>query len=134
MKKFILYFLTLVWCIIGIFTLNLTTVNAAGFPTQKSADGTNLPWQNKTGGDESFIESLQRWVGWLMTVLAVITMFILVYGGILMITAAGDEEKYKKGFTILKQAAVWLIFLGLAWLFIMLVFYVLEQMVTGAEA
>gem|GEM_PF-6685639 len=31
-----------------------------------------------------------------MTVLAILTLFILVYGGILMITASGDEEKYKK--------------------------------------
>jgi hypothetical protein len=31
-----------------------------------------------------------------------------------MVTAAGDDGKYKVGFKILKQAAVGLIFIGLA--------------------
>jgi len=130
MKKVILYSIALIWSIIGVFTLNLNTVNAADFFDQQGAGETWLSGAETWENNQDFITSLKRWVGWLMTILAVITMFILVYGGIIMITAAWDEDKYKKWFTILKQAAVGLIFLGLAWMFIMLVFFVINKMVT----
>jgi hypothetical protein len=42
-----------------------------------------------------------------------------------MVTAAGDEKKYGTGFTVLKQAAIGLVFIGLSALFIQLIFYVL---------
>jgi len=32
-----------------------------------------------------------------------------------MVTAAGNEDQYKSGFTILKQAAIGLVLIGLAW-------------------
>jgi hypothetical protein len=42
-----------------------------------------------------------------------------------MVTAAGDEAKYKKGFKILQQAAIGLIFIGASWLIISLIFYII---------
>ncbi len=130
MKKFILYVLALLGTVIGMFSFNLISVNANFTSMQDTGEGTNLPGASNNTADDRFVDSIRRWIGWLMTVLAVLTLIVLVYGGILMITAAGDEDRYKKWFTILKQAAVWLIFLGLARLFIMLVFFVIDKMVT----
>ena len=39
-----------------------------------------------------------------------------------MVTAAGDDNKYKKWFTILKQAIIWLILIGASAMIINLVF------------
>ncbi len=47
-----------------------------------------------------------------------------------MVTAAGDDNKYKKGFTILKQAGIWLVFIGLSWLIVSLLFYIVGLMVS----
>lgn len=44
-----------------------------------------------------------------------------------MVTAAGDDGKYKAGFKILKQAGVGLLFIGLAWLFVSLIFFVIQS-------
>jgi uncharacterized membrane protein YukC len=48
-----------------------------------------------------------------------------------MVTAAGNDEKYKKGFTILKQAGIGLILIGLAWLIVSFFFFVVGVMVGG---
>ena len=133
MKKFVLYCVALLWAIVGMFTLNTTVVFADWLLDQQSARDLNLPWSDNADGNENLIVSVKRWVGWLMTILALIAMFVLVYGGILIITAAGDEEKYKKGFTILKQAAIGLIYIGLAWLFIMLIIEIINVMVGAKE-
>ena len=42
-----------------------------------------------------------------------------------MVTAAGDEKKYEKGFTILKQAAIGLIVVGVSWLVVSFVFWLI---------
>jgi len=39
-----------------------------------------------------------------------------------MVTAAGDDGKYKKWFTIVKQAIIWLILIWSAWMIVSLVF------------
>jgi hypothetical protein len=43
--------------------------------------------------------------------LALVALVVLLWGGFQMVTAAGDDAKYKKGFKILQQAAIGLIFI-----------------------
>ena len=43
-----------------------------------------------------------------------------------MVTAAGDEEKYKKGWNFLKYAAIGLVFIGLARFVLSLIFWLLN--------
>jgi len=38
--------------------------------------------------------------------MALVALIIVIYGGILMVTSAGAEDKFQKGFTILKQAVI----------------------------
>ena len=42
-----------------------------------------------------------------------------------MVTAAGDDGKYKKGMGILKQAAIGLVIIGVAWMFVSLIFWLI---------
>lgn len=51
-----------------------------------------------------------------------------------MVTAAGDDGKYKAGFTILKQAAVGLIVVGVSWIVISFVFWVIGALATPGTA
>ncbi len=49
-----------------------------------------------------------------MTFLAIIAVIYGLYGGFLMLTAGGEEEKMKKGRTILIQVAIGLVVIFLA--------------------
>ena len=43
-----------------------------------------------------------------------------------MVTAAGNEENYKKGFTILRHAAIGLILIGIARFIVSIVFWLVS--------
>jgi type VI protein secretion system component VasK len=47
-----------------------------------------------------------------------------------MLTASGDEGKYKKWFTILKQAAIALAVIWLSWLFVTMILYLINKSAT----
>ena len=51
-----------------------------------------------------------------------------------MVTAAGDDGKYKKGMTILKQAAIGLVIIGVAWLFVSVIFWAIWTLSAGGDA
>jgi preprotein translocase subunit Sss1 len=43
-----------------------------------------------------------------------------------MVTAAGDEKKYEEGLKILKQAAIGLVIIGLSWIIVSVVFWLIR--------
>jgi len=87
-------------------------------PTQIWVPGADQWWQWNTG----FISFVQSAVNWILAFLGLITIIILIWGGFQMVTAAGDDNKYKKWFTIVKQAAIGLILIGVSALIVNLIF------------
>ena len=59
--------------------------------------------------------------------LSLIALVILLRGGFQMVTAAGDEAKYKKGFKLLSQAAVGLVFIAVSRLVVSVIFRLLGE-------
>lgn len=85
---------------------------------------------NVSGGDNlnessSLIDTIKSFINLVLGFLGLISLVILLYGGFQMVTAAGDEKKYESGFKIMKQAGIGLLFIGLAALFVQLVFWIL---------
>jgi phosphate starvation-inducible membrane PsiE len=68
------------------------------------------------------LDFIQSAVNWILALLGLITIIILIYGGFQMVTAAWDDNKYKKGFTIVKQAVIGLILIGVSALIVNLIF------------
>lgn len=71
------------------------------------------------------IDVIKSFINWMLGILALIALVILLFGGFQMVTAAGDDAKYKKGFKILQQAAVGLVFIGVSWLMVSVIFRLL---------
>lgn len=71
------------------------------------------------------IDVIKSFINWMLGILALIALVILLWGGFQMVTAAGDDAKYKKGFKILQQAAIGLVFIGVSWLIVSVIFWLL---------
>ncbi len=69
-------------------------------------------------------------INFVLGLLSFIALIVLLYGWFNMVTAAGDETKYNQGFTILRQSGIGLIFIGLSWIFVQFIFFILGA-VTG---
>lgn len=78
-----------------------------------------------TDQGEGFLDVVKSFINWILWIMALIALWILLWWGFQMVTAAGNEDKYNKWFTILKQAAIWLIFMWVAWFVVSIIFTVI---------
>lgn len=51
----------------------------------------------------------------------------MIYHGVLIITAAGDDAQYKKGMKGIKFAAIAIIGIGLSWIFVSSIFRLINE-------
>lgn len=88
-----------------------------------------------TGADQgsNLINIIKSAINWVLSILGLITLVLLLWGGFQMVTAAGDDGKYKAGFKILKQAGIGLAFIALAWFMVTLIFWLIGTVGAGAK-
>ena len=84
-------------------------------------------WEENRKGS-ALLDVIKNAVNWVLWMLSLITLCIV------MVTAAGDDGKYKKWFTILKQAWIWLIIILLAWIIVSVVFWLVNSVWWASEA
>ena len=80
----------------------------------------------------NLINTIKRFINWVLWMLSLIALVICLRGWFQMLTASGDEGKYKKWFTILKQAAIALAVIWLSWLFVTLILYLINNSAQSA--
>ena len=100
--------------------------NGGSFTTNTdSAGGINIKNSGKLDTREGggLIAAIKTVINRALSMLALVALIVLLWGGRQMVSAAGDETQYKKWFTILKQAAFGLIFIWVAWLLVSGIFY-----------
>lgn len=73
----------------------------------------NVQWGLK-GSDNTADIAIQNIISNIMVFLAIVAVAIMLWGGFNILTAAWDEEKVKKGKTILIQAGLGLVVIFLA--------------------
>ncbi len=93
-----------------------------GDPTSTEMIGVSWTWGQT---DDALITVIKQFINWMLGMLALIALVILIRGGFQMVTAAGDEGKYKKGFKILQQAAIGLVFIWVSRLVVSVIFWLL---------
>jgi hypothetical protein len=62
--------------------------------------------------------------------ISLVALVYLIYHGILVMTAAGDEAQYKKWLKGIQFAAIALIGVGLSWLIISFIFYIIGGLIS----
>ena len=129
-KIWILLWTSILW-ISSIVAPMLTTAN---WFTNQNATTLWVVWASKWWTwDTSFITFVQTAVNWILGFLGLISIIILIWGGFQMVTAAGDDGKYKKWFTIVKQAVIWLILIWASAMIINLVFNFMSSNTSTAD-
>ena len=83
---------------------------------------------NTEGTGSKLIDSVKSFINWMLGMLATIALVICLYAGFLMVTSAGDEKKYEQGMNILKKAGIGLIIIGLAWLIVSVVMWLIGNL------
>jgi len=78
---------------------------------------------------EGLLQSIQRFINYVIGFLAMIALGYLLFGWFKMLTAGGDDNKFKDGIKILKQAGLGLVFIGLSWLIVSFIFQIIGVMV-----
>ncbi|MFZ2150514.1 MAG: hypothetical protein WAZ12_01810 [Candidatus Absconditicoccaceae bacterium] len=96
----------------------------AQFNNQNTTYNPGVAGSDQLKGD-ALITSVKTFINRVLGILALITLVILLRAGFQMVTAAGDDAKYKEGMKILKQAGFGLAFIGLSWLIVSIIFRVI---------
>lgn len=89
-------------------------------PWGAAGDRQEISWQTLTWS--ALLDTIKNAINWVLGILATIALVICIYGGFLMVTAAGDEKKYQKGLGVLKYAAIGLAIIGLSWMIVSVIF------------
>ena len=86
------------------------------------------PWAWTTWlAKDNIIYTIKNFINRVLWLLSLIALAICLWWGFQMLTASGDETKYKKGFTILKQAGFGLAIIALAWLIVSVIFRIVNK-------
>ena len=109
----------------GLATINPVNADVTThFGDTSMAGGVWVAWAWEASS-ASLIDVIKSFINWMLGILSLIALIMLLMGWFKMVTAAGDEEKYKGGFKIMKQAGIWLAVIGVSWLVVSLIFFVL---------
>lgn len=86
----------------------------------------DAPWSNSMQNNK-LIDMIKNFINWVLWIISVIALIVLLWWGFQMVTAAWDDGKYQKWFKILKQAAMWLVLVWVAWMIISLIFWLINN-------
>ncbi len=86
--------------------------------------------ENINQAQDSMLFYIQKIVNYFIALLWAFTLIYLLYHWFIMVTAAGNEEKYKKWWEGLKTAIIVLVWIWLSWLIISLVIYLVNYITT----
>ncbi len=134
----------LFWGVLGLISIFLFWSNVSADLTDCSWFGANFEdcwvwdigviWTNEADDTEDrLIDTIKNFINRILGMLALIVLLLLLRGWFQMVTAAGDDGKYKNWFKILKQAAFGLAFIWLSWLMVSLIFWIIDLATTDSS-
>lgn len=82
-------------------------------------------WWTWANQEQWLIQIIKNAINRVLWILGLIVLVLLLRGGFQMVTAAGDETKYKAWFKILKQAAMGLAFIAVSRFMVSIIFRLL---------
>lgn len=72
------------------------------------------------------LQLIHKLINYALSLVSFIALIVLIFAGIQMITAGGDDGKFKAGSKALKKIAIAIIGIGISWIIISLIFRFLK--------
>lgn len=82
---------------------------------------------------DNLLDVIKGVANWVFGILALIALIIVIYGGFLMLTSAGEDDAYTKWWSIMKSALIWIAIIGVAWFVVSGVIRIVQQTGRAAE-
>lgn len=76
--------------------------------------------------EDNLLHTVRVAINRVLWMLALVALVLCLYAGFRMMTSGGDSAQYKAWLSILKNAWIWLAIIGLSWLIVSLVFYIIN--------
>ena len=143
MKKMIYGFLLWFIALFGVMTVSPVALAdntwwAAGFDTKDTENsflngsgGAHwIAWASKAEWS-GLLDSVKKFINWMLGLLATIALVICLYAGFKMVTSAGDEGKYKEGIEMMKKAGIWLVVIWLARMIVSVVMWLIGNLTSS---
>lgn len=83
------------------------------------------------GPDSTLLDTIKNAINWFLAILATIAVAIIIYAWFKMLTSWGDSKWYDAWLKIIKNAAIWLVIIGLAWLIVSAIYWFIEENADG---
>lgn len=114
---------TLYWIMIWMSMLSLGILPSFSFASWFGDDPLDLvPGIDVIKTNEepssSLLDTIKSTINWVLWILATVALVICMYAWFKMLTSWGDSKWYDSGVNILKNAALWLVIIGLSWLIV----------------
>lgn len=76
--------------------------------------------------EKGTLNYIQRLINWALGMLAFVALIVVIYGWFQMVTAAGDDAKFKSWKKALKKVSIGIIGIGISWLIISFFFWFVD--------
>ena len=83
-------------------------------------------WTDENNWDE-ILNTAQRTINRILWMLSFVALVLCLRGWFQMLTAAWDDWKVKSWTKVLKHAAIWLAVIGLSWLIVSFIFWIVGK-------
>ena len=117
---------------LSVFAVALPAPVFAQFGSDLYVEDVGVPTAKDGLQRDKLLDVIKTFINWVLGLLATVALALCLRAGFLIVTAAGDDAKQKKGMGIIKQAAVGLIIIGISWLIVSLIFWLIETFATKA--
>lgn len=126
-----------VWCGLLVLGLMSTISVADSFSFGISKDIKALEKINVGGVEKdqeaNLLDVIKSVANWVFGILWLIALLLVMYGWVLMVTSAGEDDTYKKWWTIMRSALIWLVIIGVAWFVVSIIIWLLQKTTLAAK-
>lgn len=130
MKKILYWLLTFVWLNVALFSFvpTITFAQDGWFWSDrfKLIPGLDLIKSNESPSD-SLLDTIANAINWALAILATVAVVLIMYAWFKMLTSWGDSKWYDAWLKIIKNAAIWLVIIWLAWLIVSAIVWLVHE-------